>query len=171
MRFLRKAVFAFELAFFLSMMGAPQVFAANPGIIPLAPDSCISDRDLQEQNAELFEALREKDAFDAYVGPSGNEEVSRRQKIAEVLGCAVKLGRTRLYMLPFFITYLTQTLLAFSGIIAVAFVVYGGYQYTIGGLIEDKESGKKTILHALVGLIVSVSAWMIVNFVQIALTS
>lgn len=110
-------------------------------------------------------AFKDENRFDAYVKDNGREGLSN------VLGCAVKYGRIRLFMMPFFITYLVQFLLSLAGLIAVLFVVYGGYKYVVGGLVEDKESGKKAMLHALLGLIVALSAWIIVNFIQVALTS
>lgn len=88
-----------------------------------------------------------------------------------VLGCAIKTGRVKLYMVPYFVTYIIQYLLGIAGLIAVLFMVYGGFKYVTGGISEDKETGKKVILHALVGLVIALSAWIIVNFVQVALTS
>lgn len=92
-------------------------------------------------------------------------------RLSAILGCAIKLGRVRMYMIPFFITYLIKLLLDVAGLIAVLFVVIGGYKYVVGGITEDKESGKKTIMHALVGLVIALSAWIVVNFIQVALTS
>jgi len=94
-----------------------------------------------------------------------------RSLLANALGCAVKSGDIRLFMLPFFVTYLIQFLLQIAGVVALLFVVLGGYYYVLGGLTDDKEKGKKTITHALLGLIVALSAWVIVNFIQVALTS
>ena len=87
------------------------------------------------------------------------------------LGCAIKTGKIRLFMMPFFVTYLIQFLLQIAGLIAVLFIVFGGFKYVTGGLIEDKESGKKAVLHAIIGLLVALSAWIVVNFIQMALTS
>lgn len=92
-------------------------------------------------------------------------------KLSNHLGCAVKTGKIRLFMMPFFITYLVQFLLQIAGLIAVLFIVYGGFKYVTGGLIEDKESGKKAVIHAIIGLLVALSAWIVVNFIQMALTS
>ena len=74
-------------------------------------------------------------------------------------------------MMPFFVTYLIQFLLQIAGLIAVLFIVFGGFKYVTGGLIEDKESGKKAVIHAIIGLLVALSAWIVVNFIQMALTS
>lgn len=96
---------------------------------------------------------------------------SSRETQRFILGCAIQLGRIRLFMIPFFITYIIQFLLGIAGILAVLFVVFGGLKYVLGGLTEDKESGKKIITHALVGLLVALSAWIVVNLVQVVLTS
>lgn len=110
---------------------------------------------------------------DAFIGKEGLVDAIQgdRSILSAILGCAIKTGRIRLYMMPFFITYLIQFLLSLAGLIAVLFVVYGGFKYTIGGITEDKESGKKVIKNALMGLIIALSSWMVINFIQIALTS
>jgi hypothetical protein len=107
---------------------------------------------------------------DAFVGIEKFKIVYQRDK-GVVLGCAIKTGYVRLYMIPYFVTYIIQYLLGIAGLIAVLFMVYGGFTYVTGGISEDKETGKKVIMHALIGLIISLSAWIIVNFVQVALTS
>jgi hypothetical protein len=80
-------------------------------------------------------------------------------------------GKFEVYDIPFYVLYLIEVLIYFAGGIAVLFVVIGGYQYMIGGLTEDKESGKKTIGFALGGFAVALLAWTIVNFLQVWLTS
>lgn len=96
-----------------------------------------------------------------------------RQNISEindVLGCAVKTGRVHLWMLPFFITSLIRFLVSIAGLICVLFIVIGGYKYTMGGLTDDKESGKKTIRYAITGLIVVLLSWIVINVIQVQLT-
>lgn len=63
-------------------------------------------------------------------------------------------------------------LLIILGIIAAIFVVIGGVRYLTAGSDEDQvESAKRTILYALVGLIIVFLASAIVNFVLNALAS
>jgi hypothetical protein len=88
-----------------------------------------------------------------------------------LLGCAIKTGRVSLQMVPYFITYVSNFLLAMVGIICVLFIVIGGYQYIYGGLIDQKEKGKKTIFHALMGMSVALLAWVIVSVIISAITS
>lgn len=59
-----------------------------------------------------------------------------------------------------------ELLLRVAGIIAVVMVVYGGITYmTSEGSPEDTTKGRNTIIYSLVGLIISISAALIVTFV------
>lgn len=160
---LKKLLLVFVLGAFFAGISIPTVSAQ--GILPKAPpgEECVSEKGRPKQS-ETTDALKDKDAFARHINGD-------RVKLSDTLGCAVKLGKIGLFMVPFFITYLIQFLLGIAGLVAVLFVVIGGYHYVIGGITEEKEKGKKTILHALTGLIVALSAWMVINFIQVALTS
>ena len=57
-------------------------------------------------------------------------------------------------------------LLVVAGALAVLFVIIGGYQYiTSHGNEEKSESGKKTLVNAIIGVVVIVLAWVIINVV------
>ncbi|MDR2063571.1 MAG: pilin [Candidatus Nomurabacteria bacterium] len=59
-----------------------------------------------------------------------------------------------------------NTFFIFVAIIAVIMIVYGGVQYIISTGDRTKiDTAKKTLLYAIVGLIVSASAFAITNFV------
>ena len=59
-----------------------------------------------------------------------------------------------------------RLLLLVSGALAVVFVIYGGYQYiTAGGNEEQAESGKKTLINAIIGVVVIILAYVIINVV------
>lgn len=106
----------------------------------------------------------------AFKDPIKFKEAMKTAERTNVLACAVKTGRIHLYMMPFFVTSLIQFLISIAGLIAILFMVYGGFKYAVGGLSEDKEGGKKVVLHALLGLVVALAAWIIVSVVQLALT-
>jgi len=59
---------------------------------------------------------------------------------------------------------LINFLLPIAGIIIVGVLIYGGIQYITGGA-KGGEIGKKTIIAGLIGLIIIVLAWAIINFV------
>lgn len=65
-----------------------------------------------------------------------------------------------------------EILLFFAGIIAVGFIIYGGFQYlTSQGEPEHTRSAKDTILNALIGLVIAMMATTIVRFIATRLTS
>ncbi len=99
-------------------------------------------------------------------GVGGHEPDQR----SNLLGCAIKYGRITLAMIPYFFTYFINFLLGMSGIITVLFIVIGGYHYVVGGLTEEKEKGKNTIKHALMGMGVALLAWTIVTVLINAIT-
>lgn len=69
------------------------------------------------------------------------------------------------------IQYYVELFLAIVGIIAVAFIVYGGFRYiTSGGNDEVAESAKKTITNAIIGLVVIILSYIIVVVTMNALS-
>ncbi len=80
------------------------------------------------------------------------------------LATMIQTGDIHLRNIPCFIKFITQTLIGIAGSLSVVFVMIGGYRYVIGR-DEDKEKAKKTITFALIGLAVSLMAWVIVDLV------
>lgn len=61
-------------------------------------------------------------------------------------------------------------LLGIVGLIAVAFIIFGGFRYvTAGGNEDAAESAKTTIKNAVIGLVVVILSAVIVNVVMSAL--
>lgn len=59
-----------------------------------------------------------------------------------------------------------QAVIGVAGLVSVAFIIVGGINYmTSNGDTSKIEKAKKTILYAVIGLIVSALAFVIVNFV------
>lgn len=59
-----------------------------------------------------------------------------------------------------------EFMLQLVGYLAVGFIMYGGFKYIIGaGAPEDIVKAKKTILNAVIGLIISIFSIAIVNVV------
>lgn len=93
-------------------------------------------------------------------GPSDND---KNVSPLDVLGCAIKTGRVSMWMIPFFVKYLIQFAISIAGLVAVGAIIIGGYFYLFSGLDNDKERGKKAIMYGLLGFIVVLLAWTIVN--------
>ena len=63
-------------------------------------------------------------------------------------------------------TNITNTILYVVGIISVVMLIWGGIRYIISGGDNKKVTdAKNTVLYAIIGLIISVLAYAIVNFV------
>ncbi len=64
-----------------------------------------------------------------------------------------------------------EILLRVGGIVAIGFVIYGGFQYlTSQGEPDRTRSAKDTILNAIIGLVIAILATTIVRFIAGRLT-
>ncbi len=64
------------------------------------------------------------------------------------------------------ITMISNTILLIVGVIAVLFLIIGGFQYiTSAGNPEQVGKAKNTILYAIIGILVTLLAWAVVQFV------
>lgn len=63
-----------------------------------------------------------------------------------------------------------NVLLALAGLVAVVFLIVGGFRYiTAGGNEEAAESGKKAIVNAVIGIVVIILSFVIVRVVSNAI--
>jgi len=63
-------------------------------------------------------------------------------------------------------------LLAIAGLVAVIFLIVGGFRYiTAGGNEEASEAAKKTITNAIIGIVIIILAFVIVRVISNALIS
>jgi len=68
-------------------------------------------------------------------------------------------------------TTLSNTMLFIVGAISVIMIIIGGIRYVIsGGDTGNVATAKNTILYAIVGLIVAIMAYAIINFVIVSFT-
>ena len=145
------------VSFFIAGLTA---FAADGGTILPSTEKGISDckaliNDMnndQEKYVEIFEK---------------NED---QTTIGEVLACGIKTGSIRLWMVPYYIRYILEFIVGIAGLISVGGIVYGGYLYLFAGLSDAKDKGKNAILYGVVGLIMTLVAWAVVNIVIAVVT-
>ncbi len=81
----------------------------------------------------------------------------------DVLGCGIRTGQIRLWMVPFYMRYMLEFIIQISGLACVAATVYGGFLYLFAGVSEDKDKGKKAITYGVIGMVITFLAWGIVN--------
>jgi hypothetical protein len=68
--------------------------------------------------------------------------------------------------LPSMAQIIVNTLLVVLGMVAVVMIVVGGFRYTLSrGEASEIKTAKDIILYAIIGLIVAIMAYAIVNFV------
>lgn len=73
--------------------------------------------------------------------------------------------------LPQLITKVINILLTLAGVIAVLFIVVGGFQYiTAGGNVEQAEKGRQALTNAIIGLVLVLLSFTIVYVISGALT-
>lgn len=93
-------------------------------------------------------------------------------KNGEHLGCKLKTGVIALGDIPYFARDFASYLIGIVGVLSVLMIVVGGYLYSVSGLsAEQKDKGKATIKYALIGLVLSILSWTIVNIIQFLATS
>ena len=69
------------------------------------------------------------------------------------------------------IGFIINMVLMFASLIAVLFLIIGGYQYiTSGGNDEAAEKGKKTVQNALIGIVIIILSYTIILVTFRALT-
>lgn len=86
------------------------------------------------------------------------------------LGCAIKSGQIKFWMIPYFINYALDFVLSIAGLISILMILVGAYYYIAGSLSDDKETGKTIIQYALLGLVIALSSWSVINLLLLALT-
>ncbi len=65
-----------------------------------------------------------------------------------------------------YISLIINVLLGLIGVVAVIMLIYGGFRYVLsGGNEKSTSAAKDTILFAIIGIVVAVLAFAIVNFV------
>jgi hypothetical protein len=69
------------------------------------------------------------------------------------------------------IIYIINILLAVVGLVAVLYVIIGGFRYvTAHGNEEQAEAAKLTITHAIIGIVIVILSFVIVRVIANALT-
>lgn len=89
----------------------------------------------------------------------------------DILGCAIKTGDVKFWMVPYFARYILEFIIGISGLASVAGIVYGGYLYLFAGLSDDQQKGKNAIKNSIIALVLTLSAWAIVNIVISVVTA
>lgn len=110
----------------------------------------------QRQEAEIQKKIAERDHF-----------------TESYLACAILSGNVKLWMMPYYVRYMADFIMAIIGPVVIIIIIIGGYYYitgSIGGEGEGAAKGKKIILAGIAGMVLIFAAWTIVNVISAVLT-
>lgn len=66
---------------------------------------------------------------------------------------------------------IVEIMLRIAGLVAVGYVIYGGFRFIISqGEPENAKAARETIMNAIIGLVISIIAAAVVNFVASSIT-
>jgi hypothetical protein len=67
--------------------------------------------------------------------------------------------------IPTLIISVTNFLMGLVGTISMLVIIYGAIRMGMGSLSSDKETGKKIIGGGIIGFVIAVSGWFLINLV------
>jgi type IV secretion system pilin len=161
---------------FAGSMNAGIVFAADDdddagsgssdyrGLVPSSDEAFSIDECRVVLNLVEKLSPKEKNEFMAFEDAGGKAS-------NDILACAIKTGDIHMWMVPFYIKYILEFVIGLSGLVCVGGIVYGGFVYIFSGIGDDKEKGKNAIMYSVIGLILTLLAWAIVNLVIALVTT
>lgn len=163
MNLLKKIVLTGLAAFYCFV---PSVFAAS-SVLPEVSDEYFECDPSNATDWGFWDALFNGDPDYIKAILDGAE----KSDIEAILGCALKSGEIQFWMVPYYVIFVMEFVIELAGLIVVLMIMVGAYYYIAGGLTDDKEKGKTIITYALGGFVLTLSSWILVNILLLALTS
>lgn len=88
------------------------------------------------------------------------------------LGCSADISISSLNDIWLIVAAIIEILLRVSSLVAIAFIIYGGFQYlTSQGEPDKTNRARQTLMNAVIGLIIAILAAVIVNFIASSITT
>ena len=99
--------------------------------------------------------------------------ISQAKAQISIVDETVNLDDPTLSDVGLLILSVTRFAVAIIGGVIILIIMYGGFQYGLGFFQgkEENEEALNTIKHAVIGLVIVLTAYIIVTFVQSALTT
>lgn len=70
-----------------------------------------------------------------------------------------------------YLNIMIKIIIGFAAVLAMVMIVVGGIEYMTSDLVSSKEAGKETITHAILGLLLALGAFLILNTINPKLLS
>ncbi|MDP6527814.1 MAG: hypothetical protein QF858_02955 [Candidatus Pacebacteria bacterium] len=83
----------------------------------------------------------------------------------KVGSCNFATGGIHAWCIPDYIAYLLGIIFMFIGAIFFLMIVISGYQIALGSVTGDKEGGRKKLITAIIGFIISAFSFFIIDWV------
>ncbi len=77
----------------------------------------------------------------------------------------LRSGNVGFETIPVIILNVTNFLLWLVATVSMIVIIYGAFRIGYGAVMDDKEAGKKIITAGIIGFVISVSGWFIINFI------
>jgi hypothetical protein len=100
--------------------------------------------------------------------------ISDQPTYPTVIDDTVNISDPQMEDLTFLVLSIIRFLTGFAGGVIIVMIVYGGFQHITGYMTGDEEgynNAKATFIHAITGLIVILTSYLIVTMFQSAITS
>jgi hypothetical protein len=103
-----------------------------------------------------------------------NLDIKESTSYPTVIDSTVNLEDPQIKDVTLLILSVIRFMIGFAGGFTILMLVYAGFQYTSGymtGSEDGSNEGKSTMFHAIIGLILILTSYLIVTMFQSALTS
>ncbi|MDO8648911.1 MAG: pilin [Candidatus Peregrinibacteria bacterium] len=85
------------------------------------------------------------------------------------VNCNFVTGEFDFGCIPLYLAYLLQVLFGVIGTVCVIEIIWAGYQIALSGVTGDKEKGKARLTWALIGFVIAILAFLIIDLFVTAL--
>lgn len=158
-----------SLACFFVLLSSSTIAFAQGTILPETSIELVGECQVVMLEVEKHMFVVKKEVFEdrGFYTLEGFDEITGGDPInsTDILGCGIKTGDISLWMIPYYIRYVLEFVIAIAGLIAIAGIVYGGYLYLFAGFSDNKDQGKKAIIFGIVGFAMTLLAFALVNIV------
>ncbi len=84
-----------------------------------------------------------------------------------ITGTKLREGNVTFDDIPKIINNATNFVLGFAATVAVIMIIYGAFQMALFGLTsQEKKKWAETIQHGIIGFVIAVSSWFIINMLM-----
>ena len=86
-------------------------------------------------------------------------------------GCNFVTGNIGFACIPLYIGYVIRAILPLAGVLFLLSIIFSGYKYMLGSISsEGVEAGKKRLMASIIGFVVVILSYLIVDTIIEALT-